>query len=158
MAPDDIQYCGLMKWNDWPVLETEHYLQHYKRSGVMSCSRNNHSFELILFWWTSWISSPNWTEPSETARPAQIYKLLHQNSHLDVSDSHFSSKWAKIVAYLILWWMNSFSAPVPGNSSTRTEDQWAAEMRIHKLSEINIFMVSRGLCKMVSWWRLVYSL
>ncbi len=38
------------------------------------------------------------------------------------------------------------------------DSNWRPMSRLRKLREINIFIVSRGLCKMVSWWRLVYSL
>ncbi len=70
-----------------------------------SVSQTNHSFEPVLF---SELSSLNQTELSETARAAQIYKLLDQN-WLPDSDSK---------------WVNRFRE----NGLTRTEDWWAADM------------------------------
>ncbi len=44
-----------------------------------------------------------------TAQAAQIYSI---KTDFQTPGSHSDSKWAKIAAYLILWWMNSLSAPV----------------------------------------------
>ncbi len=98
-------YWGLMKRNDWSVQETQHYLQHYyllprasdKQSGVMSSSRTNHSFEPVLF--------------GELDEPVQI--SLNQNSLSDAWQSLRLEMSRNTAVYLILWWMNWFSAPVP---------------------------------------------
>ncbi len=46
------------------------------------------------------------------ARPAQIYMLLNK-THFRTPQSHSDLNWAEILANLILWWMNSFSASLP---------------------------------------------
>ncbi len=76
-------------------------------------------------------------------KPAQIYKLLNQNSLSDVQESLRLDMSQNIGVYdpVMLFFANSFSAPVPPT-----------------VTEIKVFMVSHGLCKNVSWWRLVYSL
>ncbi len=63
---------------------------------------------------------------------AQIYKLL--KTHFQTLDSQSDSKSSKILMYLILWWMNHSELQFLqqslnwANSSTRTEDWWAADM------------------------------
>ncbi len=134
------QYWGLMKRNDWSVLENEHYLQHYylwsRASGKWSGSRTNHFIfvnKLNQFIKSDWSF---WTSSRLEQHRSTSYSI---KSHFQTPDSHSSWKWDTVAAYLILWWW-MVPQTVPErrkrlDSNRRPMSRWYSQVWTEHLNE-----------------------
>ncbi len=108
-----------------------------KRSGVMSES----FFWTGSFWLSSWTSSPNQTETSETVHGSSSKDLQVTQSKLTfgLPENPSDSTWANIPVYMILWcwffqliqWFGYFNSHCTEETIlTWTEDWWGGDMRM----------------------------
>ncbi len=93
--------------------------------------------------WSIWISS--WLEQLRSTS----YSI---QTHFWTPDSQSDWKWAEITAYMIQWWMNWFSTPVP---STVTELR--KQFRLYNNNTIAALITQLRICYVIAWLRKLTS-